>query len=77
MPWWKIALLVIQYGPAVVDLVSEIYELTKKLKGQEKEAVKVELARAKTEYKISKRTEPLEELHAKLKKRCSVPGVVS
>lgn len=77
MPWWKILLLVIQYGPAVVELVGEIIDLTKKLKGQEKEAFKVELKRARAEYKISKRTEPIEELHARLKKRCSESGVIS
>lgn len=70
MGFLQIILLVIQYGPSLFSLVSEIVELIKKLRGQEKEAFKVELDRAVTEYRVTRDRRPLRELRARLQQRC-------
>ena len=66
----QIILLVIQYGPSLFSLVSEIVDLIRKLRGQEKEGFEVDLKRAVDHYRRTKDRRPLRELRERLQKRC-------
>lgn len=70
MGWLSILLLVVQYGPTIFNLVAEVVELLKKLRGAERDAYTAELKAAVTAYRQTKNRRPLRELRDRLQKRC-------
>lgn len=71
MTWLSIILFLIQYGPAIFQLVSEIIELIGKLRSfKEQDAFKAELESAVKDYKANRDRRGLYALRDKLRKAC-------
>jgi len=67
----SIILLILQYGPAIMNIVAEIIKMIKSLKDKdEKVSFKVELDNAVRHFKANADARRLEKLRDKLRTRC-------
>ncbi len=71
MTWISIILFLIQYGPAIFQLVSEIIELIRKIRDpQAQEALEVEFREAVEHYRRNQDRRRLYALRDRLRKTC-------
>lgn len=71
MGWLSIIMLIVQYGPAIFHLVSEIIDLIKKVRHPEQQAAfTAELSAAVDTYRQTKDRRPLRDLLDRLYKHC-------
>lgn len=67
---WTWLILLLQYGPALIKLIREIFALMDDLTPDEKKEASAELMKAQDEYKTFKDRKPLEDLRDRLKRKC-------
>jgi hypothetical protein len=68
MSFFTIILLLIQYGPAIIQIAKQIWDLIQLRKDKEERAqLKVELKAAAQIYKRDRDIRPLERLHTRLR----------
>lgn len=66
MAWLSILLMIIQYGPQIFALVSEIIDLIKKHRADKQAGLRGDLAAAVATYRVSRDQRPLRELRDRL-----------
>jgi hypothetical protein len=69
MSFFSIILFLIKYGPAIISLVTELWELIEKLRGNDKDDAKAELEAAVLAYRQNKDRGPLLTLRNRLRRR--------
>lgn len=66
---WTWFILLLQYGPALIKLIREIFGLIDDLTPDEKKAAEAELMQAHSAYKTFKDRKPLDDLRDRLKRK--------
>ena len=69
MSFFSILIFLLKYGPAIISLVTELWELIGKLRGNDKADAKAELEAAILAYRQNKDRGPLITLRNRLRRR--------
>lgn len=72
MPWFTIISLLLQYGPAIIHLLKEIWDLIqhRQVKLSERAGLLKQMRKLADHYKESKDMRPLEQMRDGLRVRC-------